>query len=74
MPVEMPRGMPFSVGTWSQVSKRKRRHFLTHAHKDHCNGILTHCSFPIYSIPLTKSLVLHNYPQSFFLFFLSKEI
>ncbi|KDP42592.1 hypothetical protein JCGZ_24366 [Jatropha curcas] len=59
----MPRGLPFSVDTWSPSSKRKRHHFLTHAHKDHCSGILTHSSYPIYSTHLTKSLVLHHYPQ-----------
>lgn len=63
MPIEMPRGLPFSVDTWTPSSKRKRHHFLTHAHKDHCSGILTHSSYPIYCTHLTKSLVMINYPQ-----------
>ncbi|GAB2283145.1 hypothetical protein Dimus_017674 [Dionaea muscipula] len=63
MPIEMPRGLPFSVDTWSSSSKRKRHHFLTHAHKDHCSGIAAHCCFPIYSTLLTKSLLLLYYPQ-----------
>lgn len=59
----MPKGLPFSVDTWTPSSKRKRHHFLTHAHKDHSSGISTHFSYPIYSTLLTKSLVLHHYPQ-----------
>ncbi|KAL2906817.1 5' exonuclease Apollo [Bienertia sinuspersici] len=42
MPIEMPRGLPFSVDTWNPNSMLKRHHFLTHAHKDHCSGITTH--------------------------------
>ena len=63
MPIEMPKGLPFSADTWTSSSKRKRRHFLTHAHKDHSFGISSHFSFPIYSTLLTKSLVLQQYPQ-----------
>lgn len=63
MPIEMPRGLPFSVDTWSPTSKMKRHRFLTHAHKDHCSGITSHCSFPIYSTLLTKSLMLRYFPQ-----------
>ncbi|KAL4378421.1 hypothetical protein GQ457_02G017600 [Hibiscus cannabinus] len=63
MPIEMPKGLPFSVDTFSPSSKRKRHHFLTHAHKDHTFGISSHFSYPIYSTHLTKSLVLLNYPQ-----------
>ncbi|PON81994.1 Metallo-beta-lactamase [Trema orientale] len=63
MPIEMPKGLPFSVDTWSQSSKRKRYHFLTHAHKDHSNGITTHFSFPIYSTNLTKTLLLQQFPK-----------
>lgn len=63
MPIEMPKGLPFSVDTWSPNSKKKRHHFLTHAHKDHSQGILTHASYPIYSTLLTKALVLQHYPQ-----------
>lgn len=67
MPIEMPKGLPFSVDTWSPCSKRKRHHFLTHAHKDHSSGISTHFSFPIYSTLITKILVLQHYPQVFFI-------
>ncbi|XP_021713858.1 protein artemis-like isoform X1 [Chenopodium quinoa] len=63
MPIEMPRGLPFSVDTWTPSSKFKRHHFLTHAHKDHCSGITSHSSSPIYSTRLTKSLILCYYPQ-----------
>ncbi|KAF5480606.1 hypothetical protein F2P56_001342 [Juglans regia] len=63
MPIEMPKGLPFSVDTWSYYSHRKRHHFLTHAHKDHSSGISTHFSFPIYSTLITKILVLQHYPQ-----------
>ncbi|XP_031263294.1 uncharacterized protein LOC116121482 isoform X1 [Pistacia vera] len=63
MPIEMPKGLPFSVDTFSATSKRKRHHFLTHAHKDHTSGISAHCQFPIYSTRLTKSLLLQHYPK-----------
>ncbi|XWS41327.1 hypothetical protein CRYUN_Cryun17cG0072000 [Craigia yunnanensis] len=63
MPIEMPKGLPFSVDTFIPSSKRKRHHFLTHAHKDHTFGISTHFSYPIYSTHLTKSLVLLHFPQ-----------
>ncbi|CAA0839450.1 DNA repair metallo-beta-lactamase family protein [Striga hermonthica] len=63
MPIEMPRGLPFSVDTWSPSSKRKSHHFLTHAHKDHAQGIVAHASYPIYSSLLTKTLILQYYPQ-----------
>ncbi|KAL2241251.1 5' exonuclease Apollo [Sesamum indicum] len=63
MPIEMPRGLPFSVDTWTPCSKRKRHHFLTHAHKDHAQGMAAHASYPIYSTLLTKTLILQYYPQ-----------
>ncbi|KAJ8618839.1 hypothetical protein MRB53_015025 [Persea americana] len=63
MPIEMPKGLPFSVDTWSPSSKRKRYHFLTHAHKDHCSQISLHSSFPIYTTQLTKSLIIQHIPQ-----------
>lgn len=59
----MPKGLPFSVDTWSPSSKRKRYHFLTHAHKDHCSHISLHSSFPIYTTQLTKSLIIQHIPQ-----------
>ncbi|KAI0522372.1 hypothetical protein KFK09_004751 [Dendrobium nobile] len=63
MPIETPRGLPFSVDTWSHASKQKRHHFLTHAHKDHLSGIAAFCSFPIYCTRLTKTLVCHQFPE-----------
>ncbi|XP_074309006.1 uncharacterized protein LOC141643660 [Silene latifolia] len=63
MPIEMPRKLPFSVDTWNPNSKMKRHHFLTHAHKDHCSGITSFCSYPIYSTLLTKSIILQFFPQ-----------
>ncbi|KAI8535659.1 hypothetical protein RHMOL_Rhmol10G0191500 [Rhododendron molle] len=59
----MPKGLPFTVDTWNPSSKTKRHHFLTHAHKDHSQGISTHFSYPIYSTHLTKTLTLQYYPQ-----------
>ncbi|KAI3746776.1 hypothetical protein L6452_09216 [Arctium lappa] len=59
----MPKGLPFSVDTWTPCSNRKRHHFLTHAHKDHSQGISTHASFPIYATRLTKTLTLNYYPN-----------
>ncbi|KAL5711107.1 hypothetical protein ACHQM5_021599 [Ranunculus cassubicifolius] len=63
MPIEMPKGLPFSVDTWSRSSSLKRHHFLTHAHKDHSNRITTYSSHPIYSTQITKTLLLHQFPQ-----------
>ncbi|KAJ7945243.1 DNA ligase-like [Quillaja saponaria] len=63
MPIEMPKGLPFSVDTWTPASKLKRHHFLTHAHKDHSCGISTHASYPIYCTQFTKILLLQYCPQ-----------
>ncbi|KAJ4775699.1 DNA cross-link repair family protein [Rhynchospora pubera] len=63
MPIEMPKGLPFSVDTWSPASDQKRHHFLTHAHWDHMAGLGAHFSYPVYATRLTKSLVLHYFPQ-----------
>ncbi|RWV93058.1 hypothetical protein GW17_00044512 [Ensete ventricosum] len=65
MPIEMPKGLPFSVDTWTPTSLRKRHHFLTHAHKDHLTGIVVRASRPIYATRLTKNLALHYFPQVF---------
>ncbi|GAB2232084.1 hypothetical protein Droror1_Dr00011106 [Drosera rotundifolia] len=63
MPIEMPRGLPFSVDTWTPSSSSLKRHrFLTHAHKDHCAGIVTHASFPVYCTAVTRSIVMGYYP------------
>ncbi|KAK7350889.1 hypothetical protein VNO77_09923 [Canavalia gladiata] len=71
----MPKGLPFSVDTWSPSSKSiKRHHFLTHAHKDHSSSITSHASFPIYSTLLTKTILLQQYPQLDASFFLSIEV
>lgn len=59
----MPKGLPFSVDTWSLSSRRKRHHFLTHAHKDHSAGISNNFSYPIYSTNITKNLLLQQIPQ-----------
>ncbi|KAF7834151.1 5' exonuclease Apollo [Senna tora] len=63
MPIEMPKGLPFSVDTWTPSSMTKRYHFLTHAHRDHSSGISSHFSFPIYCTHFTKTLVLQQYPH-----------
>ncbi|KAK1421584.1 hypothetical protein QVD17_24044 [Tagetes erecta] len=63
MPIEMPKGLPFSVDTWTPSSNTKKHHFLTHAHKDHSQGISTHSSFPIYATSITKNLTLNYYPH-----------
>ncbi|XP_020572583.1 5' exonuclease Apollo-like [Phalaenopsis equestris] len=60
MSIETPRGLPFSVDTWSHASMLKRHHFLTHAHKDHLSGIAAFCSF---RTRLTKTLVRRQSPQ-----------
>ncbi|TKY73833.1 5' exonuclease Apollo [Spatholobus suberectus] len=62
MPIEMPKGLPFSVDTWTPSSS-KRHYFLTHAHKDHSSSITSHSSFPIYSTLVTKTILLQQYPQ-----------
>ncbi|XP_071706790.1 uncharacterized protein [Rutidosis leptorrhynchoides] len=61
MPIEMPRGLPFSVDTWTNINKR--HYFLTHAHKDHSQGISSHPFSPIFATSLTKTLTLSYYPQ-----------
>ncbi|VFQ96135.1 unnamed protein product [Cuscuta campestris] len=63
MTIEMLKGLPFSVDTWSPNSNRKRHHFLTHAHKDHTQGICAYASSPIYCTLITQSLVLQHYDQ-----------
>ncbi|KAL1337558.1 hypothetical protein HN51_032254 [Arachis hypogaea] len=64
MPIEMPRGLPFSVDTWSPSSMAsKRHHFLSHAHRDHSSGISSYFSIPIYSTLLTKNLLLRHFPH-----------
>lgn len=78
MSIEMPRGLPFSVdtfGPYTATKRRKRHHFLTHAHKDHTVGISpSNIVFPIYSSPLTISLLLQRHPQLDESFFVRIEI
>uniref|UniRef100_A0A1J3FJV4 5' exonuclease Apollo n=1 Tax=Noccaea caerulescens TaxID=107243 RepID=A0A1J3FJV4_NOCCA len=78
MSIEMPRGLPFSVdtfGPYTATKTRKRHHFLTHAHKDHTVGISpSNIVFPIYSSPLTISLLLQRHPQLDESFFVRIEI
>ncbi|KAG5031761.1 hypothetical protein AAZX31_06G146300 [Glycine max] len=73
MPIEMPKGLPFSVDTWTPSSS-KRHCFLTHAHKDHSSSITSHSSFPIYSTNLTKTILLQQYPQLDASLFLNIEL
>lgn len=75
MSIEMPRGLPFSVDTFGPYTATKRHHFLTHAHKDHTVGISpSNIVFPIYSCPLTISLLLQRHPQLDESFFVGIEI
>lgn len=70
MSIEMQRGLPFAVdtfGPYTTTKRRKRHHFLTHAHKDHTVGISpSNIVFPIYSTSLTISLLLQRHPQVLF--------
>uniref|UniRef100_A0A7N0TV00 DNA repair metallo-beta-lactamase domain-containing protein n=1 Tax=Kalanchoe fedtschenkoi TaxID=63787 RepID=A0A7N0TV00_KALFE len=63
MPVELPKGLAFSVDTWSASSMKKRHHFLTHAHRDHSVGITSNSKFPIYCTTITRNLLLRHFPQ-----------
>ncbi|KAJ3707777.1 hypothetical protein LUZ61_011482 [Rhynchospora tenuis] len=63
MPIEMPKGLPFAVDTWSSESDKKRYHFLSHAHRDHLSGIASRASYPIYATRVTISIVLSYFPQ-----------
>ncbi|WMV53776.1 hypothetical protein MTR67_047161 [Solanum verrucosum] len=73
MPIEMLKGLPFSVDTWSSKSSTKN-HFLTHAHKDHTQGICIYGSYPIYCSRLTRTLVLQHFPQLDGSFFVGIEV
>ncbi|XP_062195695.1 uncharacterized protein LOC133898901 [Phragmites australis] len=64
MPIELPRGLPFAVDTWTPASSLKRHRFLTHAHRDHLAGITaTTLSSPVYASRLTLVIVLRIFPQ-----------
>jgi DNA cross-link repair 1A protein len=68
MPIEMPKGLPFAVDTWSSESGGKRYHFLSHAHRDHLAGIESRASYPIYATRVTAAIVLNYFPQVVLLF------
>lgn len=61
MPIELPRGLPFAVDTWTPASALKRHRFLTHAHRDHLAGITT--TSAVYASRLTVLIVRHIFPQ-----------
>ncbi|WVZ95531.1 hypothetical protein U9M48_041284 [Paspalum notatum var. saurae] len=67
MPIEMPRGFPFAVDTWTPASSLKRHRFLTHAHRDHLAGIAAtaavSASSPVYASRLTILIALRIFPQ-----------
>lgn len=67
MPIEMPRGLPFAVDTWTSASSLKRHRFLTHAHRDHLAGIAAtstvSASSPVYASRLTILVALRIFPQ-----------
>ncbi|CAD6266292.1 unnamed protein product [Miscanthus lutarioriparius] len=69
MPIEMPRGLPFAVDTWTPASSLKRHRFLTHAHRDHLAGIVAtsavsaSSSSPVYASRLTILIALRIFPQ-----------
>ncbi|KAJ1266833.1 hypothetical protein BS78_07G009000 [Paspalum vaginatum] len=67
MPIEMPRGLPFAVDTWTPASSLKRHRFLTHAHRDHLTGIAATAavsvSSPVYASRLTVLIALRIFPQ-----------
>ncbi|TVU13913.1 hypothetical protein EJB05_37349, partial [Eragrostis curvula] len=64
MPIEMPRGLPFSVDTWTPASSLKRHRFLTHAHRDHLAGIAGTAAAPcIYASSITVLITLRYFPQ-----------
>ncbi|OEL15630.1 hypothetical protein BAE44_0023348 [Dichanthelium oligosanthes] len=66
MPIEMPRGLPFAVDTWTPASVLKRHRFLTHAHRDHLAGIpatsAVSASSPVYASRLTVLIALRIFP------------
>ncbi|KAK1310297.1 hypothetical protein QJS10_CPA08g01002 [Acorus calamus] len=57
----MPRGLPFSVDTWTPSSQSKRHHFLTHAHRDHTHNLSIGPTNPIYCTNITKNLLHHHH-------------
>ncbi|CAO2177499.1 unnamed protein product [Urochloa humidicola] len=67
MPIEMPRGLPFAVDTWTPASAVKRHRFLTHAHRDHLAGIAAtsavSASSRVYASRLTVLIALRIFPQ-----------
>ena len=62
-PTEMPLGLPFVVDTWCSSSRRRRHHFLTHAHTDHLINAQADPGDTVYATALTKRLALQRRPQ-----------
>ncbi|KAL0378249.1 UNVERIFIED_CONTAM: 5' exonuclease Apollo [Sesamum radiatum] len=63
MPIEMPRGLPFSVDTWTPCSKEEEVPFPHPRSQGPRQGMAAHASYPVYSTLLTKTLILQYYPQ-----------
>ncbi|BAF22713.1 uncharacterized protein [Oryza sativa Japonica Group] len=63
MPIELPRGLPFAVDTWTAASAVKRHRFLTHAHRDHIAGITATNVAAVYASRLTILIACHIFPQ-----------
>ncbi|PAN33256.1 hypothetical protein PAHAL_6G006200 [Panicum hallii] len=67
MPIEMPRGLPFAVDSWTPASALKRHSFLTHAHRDHLAGIAAtsavSASSPVYASRLTVLIAIRIFPH-----------
>ncbi|TVU13640.1 hypothetical protein EJB05_37060, partial [Eragrostis curvula] len=64
MLIEIPRGLPFSMDTWTLASSLKRHRFLTHAHRDHLAGITDTAAAPcIYASSVTVLITLRYFPQ-----------
>ncbi|KAB8107097.1 hypothetical protein EE612_041664 [Oryza sativa] len=63
MPIELPRGLPFAVDTWTAASAVKRHRFLTHAHRDHIAGITATNVAAVYASRLTILIARHIFPQ-----------
>jgi hypothetical protein len=64
MPIELPRGLPFAVDTWTPASALKRHRFLTHAHRDHLAGITTtSAAGAVYASRLTVLIACRIFPQ-----------
>ncbi|CAM0958402.1 unnamed protein product [Alopecurus aequalis] len=63
MPTVMPLRLPFVVDTWGSSSRRRRHHFLTHAHTDHLTNAQADPGDTVYATDLTMRLALQRFPQ-----------